>query len=386
MSAHTREAPRLLLENAYATYPHANGYYGDGGRRVALGRAAGVDEIVGVAWDAAAPSGGEPEVLVPAGFLVAASGHERSAWSPEAPTRSVPWFDVGLRSHTLVCAHGDALIAVELSDAVRRPRVAYRSQEGWTLDGLAGVAADGRTAAVTEEREGVHRALLVELGDGSSREILRHRWHANHVHFAPADEGWIGYSHEGPATAVDDRVWAWHSTAAPSGRPVVDQRALSHDPPDAVALGHERWMFHDLGAVVVAYGESPAGPRGVYEVFVDGRPPRLVSAGERDWHVGISRDGRRLVVDTTGPAGAPGRGWEHAGTSSSIVLIDAVTGERRTLVEAGFIAHPYHPHPSFTPDGSAVVFNHVERDSAGAVVRRGVAIVDVDPPGRADRS
>jgi len=366
-------APRVLLEDTYATYPHSNGYY-DEGRRVALGRADGTEEIVGVRWD----GDGSPEVLLSAEFLAAESDQVREPWSVDAPQHSAPWFDIALQAQTLVCARGGALFQVELAAASRTPRVAYRSAEGWTLDGLTSVSADGRTAVIGESREGEHRALLLDLAGGGAKEILRHPWHANHFHLAPADESWVGYSHEGASTAVDDRMWAWHPQHASSGRPVVDQRRLSDSPGAAVAIGHERWKFHDVGAVVIAYGESPAGPRGVYETYVDGRAPRLVSPGDRDWHCGISRDGSAIIVDTTGSAATPGRGWSDAGRASSLVLIDARTGRRQVLAETGFLAHPYHPHPSFVPDGTAVVFNHVEFDGDGEVRRRGAAVLPLD--------
>lgn len=366
-------APRILLDDSYATYPHSNGYYAKG-KRVALGRADGVNEIVGVNIDGT----GDPEVLLPAAFFAAEAEAPTGPWSPEAPQNAVPWFDVALEAQTLVCAWGGVLSHVELAAQKRVPRVAYRARDGWALDGLTSVTADGRTAVISESRDGEYRALLLNLENGATTEIVRHPWHANHFHFVPADESWVGYSHEGSSTALEDRLWAWNARQAPEGRAVVDQRALSDIPGVAVALGHERWMFHDVGAVVIGYGESLAGPRGVYESYVDGRLPRLVSPGERDWHCGISRDGSRIVVDTTGPAHAPGRGWADAGNASTIVLIDAATGARRELASTGFIAHPYHPHPSFTPDNTSVVFNHVDFNETGEVRRRGAAIIPIE--------
>lgn len=134
-------------------------------------------------------------------------------------------------------------------------------------------------------------------------------------------------------------------------------------------------MFHRPGAVVVAYGESEAGPRGLWQVLPDGEA-RLVSPGERDWHCGISRDGKWAVVDTSGPADAPGRGWQNAGRESSIVAVDTETGERTLLATTGHEPHPYHPHPSITPDGRSVVFNHVQHTPTGAI-SRGAAVVSL---------
>lgn len=365
--------PRMLLEDTYATYPHSNGFY-DEGRRVALGRADGNEEIIGVRLDGE----GDPEVLLSAEFIASESGQAVEPWTVASPHRSVPWFDIALDAQTLVCARGSALFQVELAHEAPEPRVAYRSADGWRLDGLTSVSADGRTALISESREGEYRALVIDLALGGAREVVRHPWHANHFHFVPADESWIAYSHEGESTSVEDRMWAWHARKDPKGRPVVDQRQLSETPEAVLAIGHERGKFHDPGAVVIAYGESPAGPRGVYETYLDGRAPRLLSPGERDWHCGISRDGSALIVDTTGSAASPGRGWADAGRASSLVLIDASTGRRRVLAETGFIAHPYHPHPSFTPDGSAIVFNHVEFGGDGEVRRRGAAVLQLD--------
>jgi len=368
---------RILRENTYATYPHCNGYY-DGGRRVVLGRADGVEELIGVPLDGADGGDQDEQVLLPASVIAAESGISVEPWSPEEPLRSVPWFDVALEAQTLICVRGDAVFIVELAAAERTPRVAYRPRDDWALDGLSSITADGRTAVIGEARDGEYRGLLLDVADGTAREIVRHPWHANHFHFSPSDESWVGYSHEGPAASLDDRLWGWHADHAPQGRPMVDQRALSDEPGEFVALGHERWSFHDTSVMAVAYGESVAGPRGIYEVHADGRPPRLVSAGDRDWHCGVSRDGSRIIVDTTGPAFAPGRGWADAGTRSSLVLIDVATGERRMMADTGFIAHPYHPHPSFTPDGSAVVLNHVEHGADGRVLRRGAALLRID--------
>ena len=112
---------------------------------------------------------------------------------------------------------------------------------------------------------------------------------------------------------------------------------------------------------MVAYGVSPAGPRGLYEVFADDRPARLISPGERDYHCDVSRDGRWAVVDTTGPHDAPGCGWENALDICDILIVDMKTGRREFLARSRqYKFHPRHPHPVFSPDGSTIFYNEAE--------------------------
>ncbi|WP_405718467.1 hypothetical protein [Streptomyces sp. NBC_00046] len=89
-----------------------------------------------------------------------------------------------------------------------------------------------------------------------------------------------------------------------------------------------------------------------------------------DRHCDISRDGRRAVVDTTGPFDAPGRGWQDAGQVSDVVLVDMATGARTPLARTEADRHPRHPHPVFTPDGTAVLYNHGDPSTGEVAVAR----------------
>ncbi len=132
---------------------------------------------------------------------------------------------------------------------------------------------------------------------------------------------------------------------------------FAHDPQRVLYAGHERWSFHDRSVLIVAYGEGPARPRGIYEAFTDGRPQRLVSEGDRDMHLDVSRDGRWVVVDTSGAFDAPGKGWEDSRAISDILVIDRLTGERRYVARTRIMNHPSHPHPVFSPDGRHIYYN-----------------------------
>jgi hypothetical protein len=111
---------RLLVEGAYATYPHYNGYWRDG-RAVALVREGGAGfEVIGVDLD-----GSNQVVLLE---LDAADG--------------APWIDIALDAETLVVSWQNQLVVKELRGS-GAARVAYRPPAGSTMDQLAGVSADG---------------------------------------------------------------------------------------------------------------------------------------------------------------------------------------------------------------------------------------------------
>ena len=336
----------FIAVDVYATYPHCNGFLPDGSRMVVGDRNRPALHIVDVA------RGSRPDLLL------------------ELPDGDgIPWFDVALDVPRLAMAWRDQVLILDVADAAAPARTVHTAVAGGRLDGLVGISRDGATIAAIEERGDERVLLRIDVDRGAAQQLLRLPAHANHVQISAADPGWIGFAHEGPAEEVDERVWGWHADSAPEGHPLFDQRAHAATSVP-LQVGHERWLFHRPGALVVAYGAGPE-PSGVWEVAIDA-PPRLVSPGDRDWPAGVTRDGRRVVVDTTGSADAPGRGWHDAGDRSSIVVIDARTGERTVIAETRFDRHPFHPHPSFTPDGRSVIHNHI--DAAG---RRGIALRDV---------
>lgn len=349
-----------LAEDRYLTYPHCHGFLPDGGvvlghrDRPALSRLS-LSRL-------ASGAGEQAEILA----LEPATG-------PAAAT-AVLWFDIARDTGLLAAAWNDRVVVVDATAAEPRPRTVHRAAQGWTLDNLVSIDRAG-TRILLVERDGTerHRGYELDLQTGELVMLFEHDWYANHIQFCPADEDWRGYAHEGVATTITDRVWGWHAEQAPQGRMLVDQEQLGLESP--VAIGHERWMWHRAGLVAIAYGEGP--PRhGVVEAFPDGTA-RIVSEGARDWHVNISQDGRWAVVDTSGPADRPGRGWEDAGDVSDILLVDMTSGSRRHLARTRHLDHPYHPHPTFTPDGTAVLYNAVEIE-AGGVRRLGVTSVAVD--------
>jgi hypothetical protein len=344
-------AQRACSDWTWCTYPHCNGFTADG-RAVILGRFDGTATVL-LRHDLA--TGREDEV---------------ARISTSATTPLTRWFDVSRQTSRLVTFNDDAIVVIDLAgDGAARE--VYHAPDGWALrrEDIPAIRADGNRIIVCETRQNTdlpacNRVRELDLATGETTDLFSHVWDCNHFHYCPADESWIGYSHEGPTHTIPDRVWGWHRTEAPNGRCVYDQ--ASDTPGVPLCIGHERWMFHRPRALAVAYGVSPHGPRGIWEVPVDGTSPRLVSAGERDWHVNINHTGTLAVLDTTGSLDCAGRGWENSDDRSDILLVDMATGERSWLARtheagrgfAGRLRHPFHAHPAFGPDGQTVVFNN----------------------------
>ncbi len=338
-------------DGTWLAYPHCNGFTADGSAMI-LGRFDGTDTVL-LRYD-----------------FATGSEHDVARIPTSRPTPATRWFDVSMKTDRLVTFSDDGLVVIDLAGDGAMRNV-YRAADGWALrhEDIPAISADGNRLIVCETRQGgnppaCNRVRELDLITGQTADLVEHAWDCNHFHYCPADESWIGYSHEGPTHTIPDRIWGWHRTEAPHGRCVFNQ--ASDVPGVPLCIGHERWMFHRPGAIAVAYGVSPHGPRGIWEVPVDGPPPRLVSAGERDWHVNIDRTGACAVLDTTGSLDCAGRGWENSDDRSDILLVDMATGERSWLARtheagrrfAGRMRHPFHAHPAFSPDGRTVVFNN----------------------------
>jgi hypothetical protein len=340
-------APRQVGDfsgKSYLTYPHANGF-AEGGRYLVTGR---VEDGQHSLWRHELSTGREVRV---------------GALPTDANSRDPLWFDVARDAGRLVAVANNE---VWLFDVINlgAPILAYREAPGaGELHSLPSISADGARIAMVRRVDNRYEVVEITVEGGSARVLFSMPWFASHVHFSPHDESWIGFCHEGAADRITDRVWAWHGDLCPAGACLFDQR------PQGLWFGHERWAFHTTSVYAVCYGTSPGGPRGIYELFLDGRPARLISEGNRDWHLNVSHDGRCVVVDTTGPHDQPGCGWENAGNISDIILIEVETGKRTFVARSGQSdRHPCHPHPVFDPSGHSIFYNEATQSGGGCKI------------------
>ncbi len=326
-------------DNFHLTYPHNNGFT-DNGRGLILGR------------------NSEKESSL---WKIEEGGNHRELcrFERESQPEKMLWFDVAGEVPVAVTIADKKLWRLDLG-APGESREIYAAPEGKWLHAIPAIRADGKLALCGLHGPRCFEALLVDVDSGSARVLFEKPWMTNHFHFCPFDPEWIGFSHEGNCAKVMDRVWAWHAEKAAQGSCFFEQ--MPTDPERTLFAGHERWCFHDRSVMVVAYGEGPGRPRGIYEAFTDGRPQRFVSEGDRDMHLDVSRDGQWIVIDTSGPLDASGKGWENSHGISDIVVAARATGERRVVARSTISKHPSHPHPVFSPDARLIYYNEGSAD------------------------
>jgi len=296
---------------------------------------------------------------------------------PDVPADTM-WHDVASHAPRVAAIDGAAVWILDLENPGPWKCV-YRPGPAAHLDGLCSLSHDGSRLLCMEDRDGIYRGLEIDVATGGRRELFSQNWYADHIHYCPHDQEWIGFSHAGPTEQTPDRCWVWHPEEAPRGRVAFDQ--ASEEPGKWLYVGHERWGAHDISGYVIAYAVSPAGRRGLYEIFGDGRPARLLWENDVLWHCNMDPSGRFAIVDTTGPFREEKLSEEefraaterHVQTdrdrgqnASDVVLIDLQT--RRTLLVATVqrAAHPYHPHPAISPDRKWIIWNDASPETRGA--------------------
>jgi hypothetical protein len=338
-----------FTDRRHLTYPHSNGWVGRGEALILAER-----RDASTAFIRYEIVSGQSSLLSEVTF-------------PNYSERRCVFFDVV--DHTLAYVGGQGIYILDLSQPASPSRLVAEFPAGITLGDLVSFHPDGSRVIVHGFANKAYRCWEVILKTGARREIWSSSWHANHFHYLPHNPDWIGFSHEGPAHEIADRPWVFKAGSPETARCVFDQTHLPVE--KRLNIGHELWAHHADSGLAVAYVGSLGRPRGLYEIFADGRPARLVSEGDRDWHANLSRDGRWAVVDTSAPLDQPQIEFDPAGAGSDIVLIDMQTGHRRVLARTlATPHHPAHPHPVFSPNGRHVFYNESTPDHQGYRVCR----------------
>lgn len=147
---------------------------------------------------------------------------------------------------------------------------------------------------------------------------------------------------------VPDRIWTLDLTTGEHKNAYVQKRL--EDGTLGESVGHEVWSYDGEKLYFVKYNSSLLSPSGVMYIDKDGGEATLVNGDFAYLHAAVSRDERYIVADTGGVL----TGDQY---TASIILIDTHTGEARELANVPMWSeHPGHPHPSFSLDGSKVIF------------------------------
>lgn len=343
--------PEIFCQNAYLPYPHTNAFMDDH-HVLMIQKDQLQSRIVSAEFDQTHTKDASVRSVV----SLTAGG--------EADVHVI--FDIARNAPRMALIYAQALYLLDPRESYAElPPPIYRPQADTKLYSIPSIHVDGTRVLMLEQAGSIYTIKELDVATGQVKILLTKDWNVGHAHYIPGDESWVAFCHEGPTEKIPDRVWVWHATHAPEGKCVFDQR--SDDPAHFLNVGHERWGFHDATGLAVAYGCSPVGPRGLWQVFADGRLAKQIFKNDRCWHCDISRDGRFALADTTGTWNLAGHGWQGDDKNRSILLIDVISGKHRVLGSAGGDTHPYHPHPVFSPEGNVVFFN-TKRGNDGAVM------------------
>jgi oligogalacturonide lyase len=288
---------------------------------------------------------GRPEVFVEeraTGELIQLTDMDGIAeWSvhPSHDGRFV-YFTAGAAGWRVDIETAKAELLAEFGDVALRERGMVGAAMGTTT-----LSPDDQWWAVKFNEGGEACLAIVDTRDGSWEVILR-RDVISHQQFCPDDPGILFYA--GP---LHDRVWVIN-------RDGTGNRRLHRRSPGQWVT-HETWL---PGRRELAFVDWPHGVRAIH---LDTGQERCVT-GFNAWHAVARRDGAAMVADTNFPDVGIQRFDPIDGRGEPAPLCYPCASSVGAHWNGPF---PYedgpievyapqhtHPHPSFSPDGTRVVF------------------------------
>ena len=212
--------------------------------------------------------------------------------------------------------------------------------------GTTALSYDDAWWAVPVKMGVVARLVVIDTRSGASEAIVE-RDSIGHPEFHPNDSSLLRYA--GP---YYERMWVVHRDGS-------DHR-LAYRREGNEWIVHETWHPHKRELLTTRW------PHGVIGVDVDSGAVRPVCSFNA-WHPMVSRDGARMVADTTFPDSGlqvfdPNDG---VGTPQLLCLSQSSNeGKHWNIDHCPYDDGPVevyapqhtHPHPNFSPDGRYVVF------------------------------
>jgi len=205
------------------------------------------------------------------------------------------------------------------------------------------------------EARPLQRLLDIDLTTGQSRVVLEERRYLGHPMFRPFDDHWMGFCHEGPHDRVDSRVWFIDANG-------TNLRPAKQQSPGESCM-HEFWVPDGSRLVYVSYTKGEA-LRSIWSVD----PATLANQKLMDMppcaHLMSNDDGSLLVGDGAGQLGDVDDKSGYAFKPDPFLyLFNLGTKTHRRLGGHHSSWKVYdgntqasHPHPSFSPDGTKVLF------------------------------
>ncbi|MHC4227107.1 MAG: oligogalacturonate lyase family protein [Planctomycetota bacterium] len=207
--------------------------------------------------------------------------------------------------------------------------------DGVTLSGSTSVDSNGKDIYMgVKYDEDSWGLLALDADTGKFRKIIDSDFRVGHCQAHPSISGLIMYCWE---TGGDSQQRMW----------IVNADGQANEP--FYKETYDEWVTHEVwwGSNKALFTIWPKNeemlkkPHGIAYISLQDRSLHILSQ-KKYWHVGVSPDGKWAAGDTF---------------DGEIFLINGDTGLARLLTQGHRPqGATVHPHPSFSPDGSSVLF------------------------------
>ncbi len=202
------------------------------------------------------------------------------------------------------------------------------------------------------------RIIWVDTVSGEVRNVVEDRCWFGHAQLRPHDPDTIMFCHEGPYDMIDARLWLVQSDGS-------NYRCARQQPNDVI-ITHEFWQ-PDGKQFFYVYRKAEDGTTETIRMMdPETLTEKLVMPCLPYAHFICDHQQKYMVGDCQGnetPIHLQTEGQEESVKNDFIYLIDTQTKTEQPLCYHGTSWTPdhgdpqdAHPHPCFTPDGSAVIF------------------------------
>ncbi|TBL72416.1 PD40 domain-containing protein [Paenibacillus thalictri] len=194
----------------------------------------------------------------------------------------------------------------------------------------ASMSADGAVYFTDATLKSGRRAILRYTTDGKMASVIYESDDITHTQCEPSEAKVIAFQHR--PDEKHRNIW------------LINEDGSNLRPLD-LPYGNGHWMW--LGQTKRIISNLEKRCNGISVMGERDEKPELLATGEHFWHAASSRDGEWIVSDTSWP-------------DNGIQLIHTGTRKYKPLCyPESSNSHPQwsHPHPSFSPDASYVVYN-----------------------------
>jgi len=206
--------------------------------------------------------------------------------------------------------------------------------ENTQLSGTITVDSNGRDVYLGAQRGNSWALLALDSQTGSFRKIVDLDFRVGHSQAHPSISGLIMYCWETGGDS-EQRMWMVHADGSGNGpfyKETYDEWVT-----------HEVWWGSDKALFTIwpKNEEMRKKPHGMAYISLQDRSLHILDQ-KKYWHVGGDCRGRWAVGDTF---------------EGQLYLVDAETGHAKLLTQGHRPkGATVHPHPSFSPEGSSVLF------------------------------